>query len=115
MQKAGAAHIIDKTVHGRQHLGLILGHDNRLRYTEQTVRQTAMARHVLKHGGEALPVGAEGIDLAGLETFMPGKPLILKLRHADGTDEEIAINHSYSDLQIHWFKAGSALNYMKTL
>ncbi len=54
-------------------------------------------------------------DLAGLETFMPGKPLILKLRHADGTDEEIAINHSYSDLQIHWFKAGSALNYMKTL
>jgi aconitate hydratase len=46
---------------------------------------------------------------------MPGKPLAIKLNHADGTHEEIAINHSYSDLQIHWFKAGSALNYMKTI
>jgi aconitate hydratase len=55
------------------------------------------------------------IDLIGLETFMPGKPLAIKLNHADGTHEEIAINHSYSDLQIHWFKAGSALNYMKTI
>jgi aconitate hydratase len=54
-------------------------------------------------------------DLAGLTTFMPGKPLVLTLRHADGTHEEITINHSYSDLQIHWFKAGSALNYMKTI
>lgn len=54
-------------------------------------------------------------DLAGLDTFMPGKPLALTLNHADGTAEEIAINHSYSDLQIHWFRAGSALNYMKTI
>jgi aconitate hydratase len=54
-------------------------------------------------------------DLIGLETFAPGKLLSLKLRHADGTTEEIAINHSYSDQQIEWFKAGSALNYMKTL
>ena len=54
-------------------------------------------------------------DLDGLETFAPGKSLSLKLRHADGTAEEFAINHSYSDLQIHWFKAGSALNYMKTI
>jgi len=54
-------------------------------------------------------------DLTGLETFMTGKPLELKLHHADGTIESISINHSYNDLQIHWFKAGSALNYMKTI
>jgi len=54
-------------------------------------------------------------DLTGLETFAPGVPLKLKLNHSDGTTEEIRLNHSYSDLQIHWFKAGSALNYMKTL
>jgi aconitate hydratase len=54
-------------------------------------------------------------DLTGLESFTPGKPLSLTLHHADGTNEDIAINHSYSDQQIHWFKAGSALNYMKTL
>ncbi len=55
------------------------------------------------------------LDLTGLESFMPGKALSLKLNHSDGTAEEIAISHSYSDQQIHWFKAGSALNYMKTL
>ena len=54
-------------------------------------------------------------DLEGLGTLSPGKQLTLRLRHADGSSEEISINHSYSDLQIHWFKSGSALNYMKTL
>jgi len=51
--------------------------------------------------------------LSGLGSFAPGKPLVLKISHANGTSEEILLNHSYSDLQIHWFKAGSALNYMK--
>jgi aconitate hydratase len=54
-------------------------------------------------------------DLAGLGTFRPGTPLTLTLRHADGTAETIPVNHSYSDLQVKWFKAGSALNYMKLL
>jgi aconitate hydratase len=54
-------------------------------------------------------------DLLGLDTFAPGKSLALNLCHSDGTKEVIEINHSYSDQQIHWFKAGSALNYMKTL
>jgi aconitate hydratase len=55
------------------------------------------------------------LDLTGLSTFAPGKPLNLVLRHADGTVENIALSHSYGDQQIRWFKAGSALNYMKTL
>jgi len=53
------------------------------------------------------------IDVMGLETFSPGVPLILVLHHADGSSEKIAVNHSYGALQIKWFKAGSALNYMK--
>jgi aconitate hydratase len=51
--------------------------------------------------------------ISGLETFTPGKPLTLIIHHNDGNTEEIRVNHSYSDLQIEWFKAGSALNYMK--
>jgi aconitate hydratase len=57
----------------------------------------------------------DNFDLEGLETFAPGKQLRLVIRHSDGTTEEILLNHSYSDLQIKWFKAGSALNYMKTV
>ncbi len=55
------------------------------------------------------------LNLTGLDTFLPGKPLRLELHHSDGSAEEIAINHSYSDQQIRWFNAGSALNYMQTL
>jgi len=54
-------------------------------------------------------------DLNGLGQFSPGRLLTLTLHHSDGTNEIITLNHSYSDLQINWFKAGSALNFMKTL
>ncbi|MFH1936318.1 MAG: aconitase family protein, partial [Bacteroidota bacterium] len=54
------------------------------------------------------------LDVTGLDTFAPGVPLNLVLHHADGTTEKILANHTYSDLQIKWFKAGSALNYMKS-
>ncbi|MCX6287235.1 MAG: aconitate hydratase [Bacteroidetes bacterium] len=52
-------------------------------------------------------------DLIGLDSFVPGKPLTLKIHHTGSSTEEILLNHTYSDLQIKWFKAGSALNFMK--
>jgi aconitate hydratase len=52
-------------------------------------------------------------DLTGLTAFAPGKPLNLKIHHADGSLEEITLSHSYSEHQIHWFREGSALNSMK--
>jgi len=33
----------------------------------------------------------------------------------DGSSEEISLNHSFNEVQIGWFKAGSALNRMKEL
>ena len=53
------------------------------------------------------------VDIVSLEDFRPGKPLTVVLKHSDGTTESILANHSYNDLQIEWFKAGSALNYLK--
>ncbi len=53
-------------------------------------------------------------DLTGLDTFFPGRPLMLSIHHYSGRDEIIPVNHSYSELQIHWFKSGSALNFMNT-
>ena len=55
----------------------------------------------------------DSIDILDLTSFAPGKPLTLKLNHANGTADEIKVNHSYNNAQIEWFKAGSALNYMK--
>ena len=50
------------------------------------------------------------LDLVGLSTIAPGSPLTLRLRHADGSQDEIAVKHTYNDAQIQWFRAGSALN-----
>ena len=50
------------------------------------------------------------ISIVGLENFTPGKPLTVRLIHSDGTSEHFEANHSYNQLQISWFKSGSALN-----
>uniref|UniRef100_A0A7E4W1X0 Aconitate hydratase, mitochondrial n=1 Tax=Panagrellus redivivus TaxID=6233 RepID=A0A7E4W1X0_PANRE len=53
------------------------------------------------------------ISIRGLKTFAPGKPLTAVLKHKDGTNDEISLNHTFNEQQIEWFKAGSALNRMK--
>lgn len=52
------------------------------------------------------------VDLIGLTSFTPGTPLKLVLHHKDGTDETIDLNHTYTEGQFEWFKAGSAINAM---
>ncbi|MCL4691987.1 MAG: aconitate hydratase [Candidatus Hydrogenedentes bacterium] len=54
------------------------------------------------------------IDIVGLTEFAPGKPLTIVLRHADGTTDEFKVNHTYNENQIEWFRAGSALNLIRS-
>jgi aconitate hydratase len=54
-------------------------------------------------------------DFTDLESFTPGKQITLKLNHANGTSEDIMLNHTYNTSQIEWFKAGSALNLIKLM
>ena len=53
------------------------------------------------------------IDLIDLKDFAPGKQLTTRLTHADGSQDQILVNHSYNAQQITWFKAGSALNTIR--
>jgi aconitate hydratase len=53
------------------------------------------------------------IDIIGLGSFAPGKQLELVLNHKDGSSETIAVNHTYNEQQIEWFKAGGALNIIR--
>lgn len=55
----------------------------------------------------------DSIDIVGLTSFLPGKPLEVVLNHNDGTAHTITVNHTYNEGQIMWFKAGSALNLIK--
>jgi aconitate hydratase len=54
------------------------------------------------------------IDIRGLNDFAPGKKIEIVLNHADGQKEVIFANHTYNDAQIEWFKAGSALNLIRS-
>ncbi len=53
------------------------------------------------------------IDILGLTTFAPGKPLTVALHHSNGTQDTITVNHTYNEQQIEWFKAGGALNVIR--
>ena len=57
--------------------------------------------------------GTDKIDILGLASFAPGKPLKARVSPASGAAFEIELNHTFNEEQIEWFKAGSALNLMK--
>ncbi|MDP1947555.1 MAG: aconitate hydratase [Nitrospirota bacterium] len=50
------------------------------------------------------------ISVTGLSSLAPGKPVQVTIHKTDGTSLTIQANHSITDQQIAWFKAGSALN-----
>jgi aconitate hydratase len=56
----------------------------------------------------------DSIDIIGLTSFAPGKPLTVVLNHKDGSKDEISVNHTYNEQQIEWFKAGGALNVIRS-
>jgi len=50
------------------------------------------------------------ISVTGLNSLAPGKPVQVTIHKPDGTSLTIQANHSITEQQISWFKAGSALN-----
>lgn len=50
------------------------------------------------------------ISVTGLQSLAPGKPVVVTIHKTDGRTLTIQANHSMTDQQIAWFKAGSALN-----
>jgi aconitate hydratase len=60
-------------------------------------------------GYERIDEGAR-ISLVGLSQLAAGKPVECRVVHGDGTQETLLLEHSYSESQLQWFRAGSALN-----
>jgi aconitate hydratase len=54
------------------------------------------------------------IDITGLLNFAPGQQLVMLLRHTDGSSDAVMLNHTYNAQQIEWFKAGGALNVIRS-
>jgi len=56
---------------------------------------------------------SDRISVIGLAGLAPGRPVEVVVNHADGGATSIATNHTMSDDQIAWFRAGSALNLIR--
>ena len=56
----------------------------------------------------------DSIDIVGLTSFTPGTPLTVVLNHKDGSVDNVTVNHTYNEQQIEWFKAGGALNVIRS-
>jgi aconitate hydratase len=56
----------------------------------------------------------DNIDILGLKEFKPGQHLTIVLNHADGSTDKFKVNHTYNENQIEWFKAGGALNIIRS-
>jgi aconitate hydratase len=53
------------------------------------------------------------VSILGFDSFAPGKPLKIRLDHADGSTHTFDVNHTYNDQQIEWVQSGSALNKIR--
>ncbi len=53
------------------------------------------------------------ISINSLSDISPGKSVDCTVEHVDKTSEKIILNHSYNYLQIEWFRAGSAMNFLR--
>ena len=53
------------------------------------------------------------ISVHGLAALAPDRPLRCTIHKPDGTTVDFEANHTFSDEQIEWFKAGSALNIIR--
>ncbi len=54
------------------------------------------------------------LTITGTDELGPNSKVTVEVKHSDGTMDTFVCNHSMDELQIEWFKAGSALNYLRS-
>ena len=55
------------------------------------------------------------ISIIALNDIKPKRSINCVLHHVDGREEEISLLHSYNQSQLIWFRAGSALNMLRSI
>jgi len=54
------------------------------------------------------------LTIKGTDDLGPNSKVTVEAKHSDGTMDTFVCNHSMDELQVEWFKAGSALNYLRS-
>ena len=52
------------------------------------------------------------ISLVDLDKLTENSPVTCVIKHADGSEETLQLDHTFAESQVAWFKAGSALNLL---
>ena len=55
------------------------------------------------------------VSILGLADFTPGQPLMLEALHSDKSKDVFPLHHTYNEVQIKWFMAGSTLNEIRAI
>ena len=53
-------------------------------------------------------------NFINLDEFSVGKTIVIEIFHSDRSNDIISCNHTYNNSQIDWFRAGSALNLIRS-
>ncbi len=54
------------------------------------------------------------VDIVGLADLAPDRPVTVRVHHASGPSVDITCRHTMSEEHIGWFRAGSALNVLRS-
>ena len=54
------------------------------------------------------------LTIKGTDELGPNSKVTVEAKHSDGTMDIFICSHSMDELQVEWFKAGSALNYLRS-
>ena len=76
-------------------------------------KQGMLALTFAKKSDYDLILENDTFDFIDLSKFSSGNPITIVANHEDGSNNNISCNHTYNDIQIEWFKAGSALNLIR--
>ncbi len=81
------------------------------RIHESNLKKQGLLALTFTHADDYERIRADDrLSLMGLQELAAGKPVRCRLVHSDGTEEVLELKHSYSERQLAWFRAGSALN-----
>jgi aconitate hydratase A / 2-methylisocitrate dehydratase len=81
------------------------------RIHESNLKKQGLLALTFSHADDYERIRADDrLSLLGLRELAAGKPVKCRLVHSDGTQEVLELKHSYSERQLAWFRAGSALN-----
>jgi aconitate hydratase len=54
------------------------------------------------------------LTIKGTDELGPNSKITVEAKHSDGSADSFVCSHSMDDSQVEWFKAGSALNYLRS-